>query len=123
VDTYLYISPPFGTAAGTYTITVNAKSDYSESSVDVDAEIISEVTAPVEPPVTGEEENVTGEEENITLEINETGGLEMETTPGNLTGLFVGDEDRPFWKTATVAVITIIIIIILIVRFAFLWRK
>jgi hypothetical protein len=32
-------------------------------------------------------------------------------------------EERPFWKTLTVAAITLVIVLILVVRFAFLFRK
>lgn len=148
ISVYIYISPPFGTAAGTYTATLSANSLYSQSSIEIDATVISDVTAPPEPPTEpenvtedgGEEENVTAGDENVTVEgednvtveeadnitlvINDTGSVVIDTTPDNVTGLFLGgDEDRPLWKTVTVAVITIIIIVILIIRFAFLWKK
>ncbi len=135
VNAYIYVSPPFGTPAGAYTITVDANSLYSQSSIEIETNVISDVTAPPEEPeenvttgeenvTVGEEENVTGDEENITLVINDTGRVVIDTTPDNVTGLFLGDdEERPLWKTLTVAVITVIIIIILIVRFAFLWKK
>ncbi|MFH1977776.1 MAG: fasciclin domain-containing protein [Candidatus Aenigmatarchaeota archaeon] len=67
------------------------------------------------------------EEPKDTLVINDSGSIYIGNITldedKNLAGLVIGDDDRPFWKTAVVAIITIIIIVILIVRFALLLKK
>ena len=95
-EVYLYVSPPFGTSLGNYKITVNAKSDYSSSKLNINCNVLSE----------------TGElpSQNVTLNI---------TPP---TGLITGEE-RPLWKIVTVVLISLAIIVILVIRFIFLLKK
>ena len=128
-DVYLYVSPPFGTDENDYEITVAARSSMASSglvfsvSVDGEGEVtvgeivpeIPEVPEPEEP-----EENVT---ENVTIE--RPGDVTLNVSFGNdsVTGELTAVEERPFWKTVTVAVITLVIILILVVRFAFLFKK
>ena len=117
---YLYLSPTFGTSRQTYTVSVRASSANSQANLDVSVvvpENISEVTVS-EPEVPGEPEEPT----NIT--INET-HPEVPSS-GNDSSLPVTGgavEERPFWKTAAVAIIALIIVAILVLRFVLLLKK
>ena len=117
---FLYLSPGFGTAQGDYTVDIKATSANAEDVLTVMIivpEDITEVEIPTEPP---EEPEGNGdqpaEEENVSINV---------TTPDDDGSPITGGaiEDRPFWKTAAVALIALIIVAILVLRFILLLKK
>lgn len=112
---YLYLSPGFGTPKGSYTLTVSAESDTASDSIQIIVNIPEEIgEVPTEPPVKPPTEP---EEPTDNVSINVTHPVE----PPPVTGGAV--EERPFWKTAAVAVIALIIVVILVLRFVLLFKK
>jgi uncharacterized membrane protein len=146
---YLYLSPGFGTPEGSLTVSVKAESDQVSDEIDIlvtvpetsgetpdvpeptepeePAENVTEPEEPVENVTNGEPvDNVTEPAENVTepdeegnVSINVTHPTEEDGQP--ITGGAV--EERPFWKTAAVAIIALIIVIILVLRFVLLFKK
>ncbi len=115
-DAYLYVAPPFGVQADEYEITVTARSGMASSALKFTVEVGGEGTVTLQ-NVT--EQNTTGQ--NVTIERPED--ITLNVSFGNVTGQLTDIEERPFWKTLTVAAITLVIIVILVVRFAFLFKK
>jgi uncharacterized membrane protein len=111
---YLYMSPGFGTEMGEYTIDLNAKSGHSEAGLDIHVTVPEDVSE--EPPETP---SSSGDGENIS--INVTIPSSENETGTSVTGSAI--EDRPFWKTAAVALIALIIVAILVLRFVLLLKK
>ncbi len=117
---YLYLSPGFGILQGTYTVTVRAESDHASDELDVVVNLPEDIgEAPEGPPAQPEEPSEEGEVIVENISINVTHPAETEGTP--ITGGAV--EERPFWKTAAVAIIAMIIVMILVLRFVLLFRK
>jgi uncharacterized membrane protein len=118
---YLYLSPGFGTPKGSHTITVSAESERASDSIQIVISIPEDIgEVPTEPPVeppTEPEEPEEPEEPANNVSINVTHPAE----PPPITGEAV--EERPFWKTAAVAVIALIIVVILVLRFVLLFKK
>jgi uncharacterized membrane protein len=108
---YVYLSPGFGTLEGTYSVAIRAESDHASDELEIAVTVPENITeAPEEPP----EEEVPPE--NVSINVTHPG---EEEPP--ITGEVI--EERPFWKTAAVAVIALIIVLILILRFVLLFKK
>ena len=116
---YLYLSPGFGTNMDTYTVNIEADSGRASDSLDV-AVIVPEDITDVELPEPPEEPEEPEEPGNVSINVTHP-----EEPTGNETGPITGGavEERPFWKTAAVALIALIIIAILVLRFVLLLRK
>jgi len=112
---YLYLSPGFGTMEGTYSVTIKAESGHASDELGISVNVPENITeAPEEPGVQPPE----GEPEapgNVSINVTHP----SEEAP--ITGEVI--EERPFWKTAAVAVIALIIVMILVLRFILLFRK
>ncbi len=108
---YFYVTPPLGVETGAYTAGIHAESFHGSFHKNLAILVVS---------------NITEYEESIS-EINKTEkeeeGVKLNATIGeNITGLLVGEEQKPTWKLIAIAVITLTIIAILLVRFVFLVR-
>jgi hypothetical protein len=124
---YLYVSPPLGTEAGTYKVSITVASEMAERGKEI------EVTVSGEGQPAGPADQAGGGDDNASISIG--GGTSDVTlnasftdqpaqpsgdSDGGITGQIVGIV--PAWKTIIVGAITIIIVMILVVRFAFLVR-
>jgi uncharacterized membrane protein len=107
---YLYLSPGFGTSREIYTVTVEAESEHSSDELDISVTIPEEMLAPPEAPLEPGEPG-----ENVSINVTHPG--EGAPVTGGLA------EERPFWKTAAVAIIALIIVVILVIRFVLLFKK
>jgi uncharacterized membrane protein len=108
---YLYVSPPFGIEEGSYTALISFTSAKTQSDITFNIDV--------------SEQGVMLQNTSVTMPgpSTEPGSITINVSFGdNITGAVTADE-RPLWKTLTVAAITIVILLILIVRFAFLFRK
>jgi hypothetical protein len=111
---FLYISPTFGTKSGSYDMKLKADSGKASDEIELTVEV-PEIS--MEPPETGEPSEPSG---NVSINVTHPSVGDNETAPP-ITGGAV--EERPFWKTAAVAVIALIIIAILVLRFVLLLKK
>lgn len=117
---YLYLSPGFGTALETYMVSIRAYSDHAEDTLDVTVIVPEDITdVPVEPEEPTEPEEPEEPAGNITINVTHPEEPPVNGTP--ITGGAV--EERPFWKTAAVALIALIIVAILVLRFVLLLKK
>jgi uncharacterized membrane protein len=130
---YLYLAPPLGTNESEYSVKLTAKSSAVTSSVDFKVRVggqgnvsVQNVTQPVNVTIdatTNVTANATANATNVTIGDRPNDVVLNVSFGSNVTGQITAVEERPFWKTLTVAVITIVIILILVVRFAFLFKK
>ncbi len=107
-NAYAYISPPYATPPGNYTVKITASSNHTQGEFEMNVYIPGEIAENVT-------ENITPEKTvtlNVSLGENETG------MP--ITGM--AETEKNEWKTLVVAVIMLIIIIILAARFILLFR-
>jgi uncharacterized membrane protein len=118
-EAYLYISPLFETDTDSYKITINSKSERSDSRIDLTVNVMPNATDFV-PPTTTPDQPTDGtgdseDEDNVTLNVSI--GEEDDVTGAISLGV------APLWKTVVVAFITLIIVVILVVRFAILVKQ
>jgi uncharacterized membrane protein len=116
---YMYISPPFGTEAGSFVAKVSVFSEHAQNTLDIPVTLLPSVGNGIIEPQGGTG-NITMNQTGGSISLNvSAGGEENQTQPTvSLTGQL-----SAFQRTAIVGVITVVIIIILLVRFAFLFRK
>ena len=129
---YLYVSPPHGTHAGSYTAKVKAISQYGEVEHEVEVHVVGSLEG-TEGEGEGEPAVNVSDGADVTPEDNETDVIRINISEGDITlnisyeggegvtGEVV--EAVPLWKTVVVGVITLVIIIILVIRFAFLVKE
>jgi uncharacterized membrane protein len=104
---YIYASPGFSTPMGQYTVKLNAASEHASDELTVLITVPENITA-VPPTTPGG---------NISINVTHP----SDNGSGSITGGVV--EERPFWKTAAVALIALIIVAILVLRFVLLLKK
>lgn len=116
---YLYMSPGFGVKLGDYKVSLKAKSKNAETTLDVNAIVPEDISAqpPAKPPT------ANGSGGNVSINVTIPPSTEDNTSGDGspITGGAI--EDRPFWKTAAVALIALVIVAILVLRFVLLLKK